>query len=609
MIKMKFLKNYLLKKSETTVFMALDFFVFYLIYSILMVLYFPKNTLFIQFESLFFGSLNILLLKLFGNYSIFWNHLKVRNVYYLILSIIVSVTLILIYNEFKIDIEHIILLALLSFNISLMIRIIFISRYLFLKKKIDGENTIIIGAGNAGIQLCEKLLSSPSLKSNPIGFLDDAVEKHGKKFCGVSVLGNIRTISEVKEKFDVSKVVLAIPSASASQVLKVSEYTKKANLKLSTIPSLHQILDNKVNQHNIKEIEPSDLLGRESINLDLNLLHGIITKDVVLVTGAGGSIGSEICVQIAKLSPSKIILFEQTELFLYKIEMKMKSLFPSLIFVSVIGDIRDINTVEMVISKYLPSIIFHAAAYKHVPIMEENPHEALTTNFFGTYNLATLAVKYDVQRFLLISTDKAVNPTNIMGATKRAAEIACQIISEDSLITKFMIVRFGNVLGSSGSVIPLFKSQIKEGGPITITHREITRYFMSITEASQLVIYASAIGEGGELFVLDMGKPVKILDLARDMISLCGFEPEVDIKIKYTGLRKGEKMYEELLLNKEKTLKTVHPKIYISERIVSNKIIRKNMQQLIKLKDNKDSEKVKKLLKKLIPEFSQNKNI
>ena len=377
----------------------------------------------------------------------------------------------------------------------------------------------------------------------------------------------------------------------------------RTTLLTNTVPSLSQVLHGKVSPHQIKDIEPEDLLGRDSVNLDEGSTREIFTDKVILVTGAGGSIGSELCFQIAKFSPKKLILFEQTELFLYEIDRKLKSLFPQTSIAAMIGDVRDIETVELAISTYTPSVIFHAAAYKHVPLMEDNPGEAVVTNLIGTNNIASMAAKYSVPRFVLVSTDKAVNPTNVMGATKRAAEIACQIISEDSSSTKFMVVRFGNVLGSSGSVIPLFKQQISNGGPITVTHKDITRYFMSIPEACQLVMYAGALGCGGELYVLDMGEPVKIVDLAGDMIRLSGFKPGIDIKIEYTGLRKGEKMYEELLSDKENTLETVHPKIRVANRTKSDEVSRHKMTNLLRLRKNTDASIVVEALKDLMPEF------
>ena len=417
-------------------------------------------------------------------------------------------------------------------------------------------------------------------------------------------MGTIGDIGRLKVKFGFSKAIIAIPSATPSQINTIYNLAKQANVDVKLLPSISQILDGKVNTNQIKDIEPEDLLGRDPIYLNDDYVKDIIFNNVALITGAGGSIGSELCFQISKFSPKEIILFEQTELFLYEIEMRIKSLFPNINIVAVVGDVRDIQTVENIISKNKPSIIFHAAAYKHVPLMEENPGEALITNVIGTNNIASMAAKYNVPRFVLVSTDKAVNPTNVMGATKRAAEIACHIISEDFPTTKFMVVRFGNVLGSSGSVIPLFKKQISNGGPVTVTHKNITRYFMSIPEACQLILHAGAIGSGGELYVLDMGEPVKIKQLAEDMIRLNGLEPNVDIKIEYSGLRKGEKMFEELLLDKENTIETIHPKIRAAERTLSDKSTRDKMNDLLLLNKHIKTSEILEALEDLIPEFN-----
>ena len=554
-------------------------------------------------SALIFGISNIVISLFLRNYQIIWSLFGVRDVYSIGISILLSVFLVAIANGFSGGVYFYILLGLMSFYSITFLRIIYAKWRDLFEYHGQGEKVVIIGAGSAGAQIYEQLRSTPSLKINPIGFLDDSLESQRRTVCGSPVLGTIREIGKVKKKFGISKGIIAIPSATPSQINAIYSLAVEAEVELKILPSLSQVLHGKVSPHQIKDIEPEDLLGRDSVNLDEGSTREIFTDKVILVTGAGGSIGSELCFQIAKFSPKKLILFEQTELFLYEIDRKLKSLFPQISIAAMIGDVRDIETVELAISTYTPSVIFHAAAYKHVPLMEDNPGEAVVTNLIGTNNIASMAVKYSVPRFVLVSTDKAVNPTNVMGATKRAAEIACQIISEDSSYTKFMVVRFGNVLGSSGSVIPLFKQQISNGGPITVTHKDITRYFMSIPEACQLVMYAGAIGCGGELYVLDMGEPVKIVDLAGDMIRLSGFKPGIDIKIEYTGLRKGEKMYEELLSDKENTLETVHPKIRVANRTKSDEVIRHKMTNLLRLSKNTDASIVVEALKDLMPEF------
>ena len=554
-------------------------------------------------SALIFGISNIVISLFLRNYQIIWGLFGVRDVYSIGISILLSVFLVAIANGFSGGVYFYILLGLMSFYSITFLRIIYSKWRDLFEYHGQGEKVVIIGAGSAGAQIYEQLRSSPSLKINPIGFLDDSLESQRRTVCGSPVLGTIREIGKVKKKFGISKGIIAIPSATPSQINAIYSLAVEAEVELKILPSFSHVLHGKVSPHQIKDIEPEDLLGRDSVNLDEGSTREILTDKVILITGAGGSIGSELCFQIAKFSPKKLILFEQTELFLYEIDRKLKSLFPQISIAAMIGDVRDIETVELAISTYTPSVIFHAAAYKHVPLMEDNPGEAVVTNLIGTNNIASMAAKYSVPRFVLVSTDKAVNPTNVMGATKRAAEIACQIISEDSSSTKFMVVRFGNVLGSSGSVIPLFKQQISNGGPITVTHKDITRYFMSIPEACQLVMYAGAIGCGGELYVLDMGEPVKIVDLAGDMIRLSGFKPGIDIKIEYTGLRKGEKMYEELLSDNENTLETVHPKIRVANRTKSDEVIRHKMTNLLRLSKNTDASIVVEALKDLMPEF------
>lgn len=550
-----------------------------------------------------YSFINITASLLLKNYQIVWGFFGVRDIFSIGISILISVILSAIYTGLNNDIYFYILIAFLSFYSVIFLRIIYSKWRDFFEYEGESEKIIILGAGAAGSQIFEQLKSTPSLKINPIGFLDDSQESQNRTVSGAPVLGTISDIGRLKVKFGFSKAIIAIPSATPSQINTIYNLAKQANVDLKLLPSISQILDGKVNTNQIKDIEPEDLLGRDPIYLNDDYVKDIIFNKVALITGAGGSIGSELCFQIAKLLPKEIILFEQTELFLYEIEMKIKSLFPNINVVAVVGDVRDIQTIENIISKNKPSIVFHAAAYKHVPLMEENPGEALVTNVIGTNNIASMTAKYNVPRFVLVSTDKAVNPTNVMGATKRAAEIACHIISEDFPATKFMVVRFGNVLGSSGSVIPLFKKQISNGGPVTVTHKNITRFFMSIPEACQLILHAGAIGSGGELYVLDMGEPVKINQLAEDMIRLYGLEPNVDIKIEYSGLRKGEKMFEELLLDKENTIETIHPKIRAAKRTLSDKSTRDKMNNLFRLNRHTKTSQILEALEDLIPEF------
>jgi FlaA1/EpsC-like NDP-sugar epimerase len=555
--------------------------------------------------ALIFGVLCVLFSVFLRNYRILWSLFSIRDLYSLAISVLTAITLVALLDAREYGLGFYALVGLVSFNGLVFLRILFANWRDLFGINLNDEKVVILGAGAAGAQIYDQLKSSPALKTKPVGFLDDDLGTKRRSVKGAPVLGTIQDIEKIKQTFGVSKAILAIPSATTKQVSAIHALATKAGVDLKTLPSLSQVLDGKVNLSQIKDIEPEDLLGRDPIILSDGIVRDVIGNETVLVTGAGGSIGSELCFQIAKLSPKKLVLFEQTELFLYEVEMRIRSLFPNIEIVAVVGDVRNLETVEKAIKTHSPSTIFHAAAYKHVPLMEDNPIEALSTNLTGTRNVASTAAKFATPRFVLVSTDKAVNPTNVMGATKRAAELACQIISEDNPNTKFMVVRFGNVLGSSGSVIPLFKKQIENGGPVTVTHENIIRYFMSIPEACQLVMYAGAIGSGGELFVLDMGDPVKIVDLATDMIRLSGFEPGVNMHIKFTGLRKGEKMFEELLLDKENTIETAHPKIRVANRTESDADIRARMTSTLGLPRNTDPEKVIEALKMLVPEFSQ----
>jgi FlaA1/EpsC-like NDP-sugar epimerase len=554
--------------------------------------------------ALIFSILNVLLSFIFKNYHIIWDLYSYRNIKSIVLSTLLSSIIIKIVTNGEFQVYFYVLLFLLSFCLISTSRVAYANWRNFLRTEIKGENILVIGAGEAGAQVFLQLKNSPMLKLNPIGFLDDSSEAQKRHIHGAPVLGKVSDIKWIKEKFGVEKALVAIPSAEFSQLRAIYRTALDAGVEVSTLPPLKYILEGKVNPFQIKDIEPQDLLSRDPITLDQTWMNEVFVNKTIMITGAGGSIGSELCCQIAMFSPEMIVLFEQTELFLYELEMKLRLQFPSVTFIPIIGDVRDIASLDSAVSQYTPDLLFHAAAYKHVPLMESNPGEAVVTNVIGTTNAVLVAAKYKVPRVVLISTDKAVNPTNIMGATKRAAEIACQICAEDYPDTKFMVVRFGNVLGSSGSVIPLFKKQIALGGPVTVTHKEVVRYFMSIPEACQLVMQAGSMGSGGELFVLEMGDPVKIFDLATDMIRLSGFKPGVDIQIEFTGLRSGEKLYEELLSDKETTLDTKHPKIRIAKCLKTDQHIRRSMSDIQSISRNTSSETIVKKLKILIPEFT-----
>lgn len=424
-----------------------------------------------------------------------------------------------------------------------------------------GKPVVILGAGDAAISLLKDLAGSREWRV--IGLLDDDDRKQGRQLLGATVLGRPVDLREVVERHRVKNAIIAMPSASHQVRKRLVELCQASGVRALTVPSFDDLMGGKVAVSQIRQVELDDLLGRDPVTLDMAGLHDLIDGGSILVTGAGGSIGSELCRQIAKFAPAKLVLFELSEYALYEIEQEFRDRFPGIPLVCVIGDIKNETRVDAVLAMHRPRVVFHAAAYKHVPLMEnENAGEAVRNNVGGTRVLAAAAVRHGVEKFVLISTDKAVNPTNVMGASKRLAEMVCQELKAHGG-TRFVVVRFGNVLGSTGSVIPKFRRQIAQGGPITVTHEDITRYFMSIPEAAQLVLQAGLMGQGGEIFVLDMGEPVRIVDLARDMIRLSGLDEE-DIRIVFTGLRPGEKLYEELLADGEATVPTPHPKLRIA---------------------------------------------
>ena len=551
-----------------------------------------------------FASLHLILSFTFQNYQIIWDLFGYRDVQGIVVSTMLAVVVVSIVMQFAFGIYFYSLLFVLSSCIIIVSRVVSSNWRSLFRAQSKGESCLIIGAGEAGAQLFLQLKSSSVLKLNPIGFLDDSLLAQNRNIHGSPILGTVKDIRRVKERFGVNKALVAIPSAKDGELRVIFRTILDAGVEVKTLPTLRDMLNGKVNPFQIKEIEPQELLGRDSVDLDRKFLKENFHSKTIIITGAGGSIGSELCRQIAHFSPKTLILFEQTELFLYELEMNLKEQFPHLNVIAKVGDVRDYQVLEKVVFDFKPDIFFHAAAYKHVPLMEQNPVQAVMANVIGSSNAALISGELKIPRFVLVSTDKAVNPTNVMGATKRAAEISCQVCSEDYPDTKFMVVRFGNVLGSSGSVIPLFKRQILAGGPLTVTDRNVVRYFMSIPEACQLVMQASTIGRGGELFVLDMGDPVKIVDLASDMIRLSGLEPGVDIKIIYTGLRPGEKLFEELLCDKEKTITSSHSKIRIANSRKTDLGIRKCLAELKSIDKNADALSVITLLQKLVPEFT-----
>lgn len=437
-----------------------------------------------------------------------------------------------------------------------------------IKRKLisDSKKTriMIIGAGRSGATLLRELQSDPHSSSKVVCMLDKNPAKIGMYMHGVKVIGNDTMIEEAADKYKIDQIIIAIPSANAEEKRAIIEACQSTGCTLRIVPALYQLANGDVTIEKVRPVKIDDLLGRDSIKVDMSEISSYLEGKTVMVTGGGGSIGSELCRQIASFKPKKLVIFDIYENNTYSIQQELLANYPDLDLEAIIGSVRDIHRVDTLFDTYRPDVVYHAAAHKHVPLMEVSPNEAVKNNVFGTYNVARAASEHGVNSFVLISTDKAVNPTNIMGATKRLCEMIIECFAKISK-TKFVAVRFGNVLGSNGSVIPLFRSQIERGGPVTVTHKDIIRYFMTIPEAVSLVLQAGFYAKGGEIFVLDMGKPVKIDDLARKMIQLSGFKPDVDIKIEYTGLRPGEKLYEELLMSEEGLTKTANELIFIGK--------------------------------------------
>ncbi len=427
-------------------------------------------------------------------------------------------------------------------------------------------NTMIIGAGNAGRTVIHEYLNNPEININPVCIIDDSPEKTGCHIDGVPVIGDRTVILQAAQKYDIKQIIFAINNVSCEDKRNILNICKTTNCTLKILPSIEKMVTGEIVTGSIRDVKVEDLLGRDLIKVNLDEILDELSGKVIMVTGGGGSIGSELCRQIASHNPKQLIILDIYENNAYDIQQELVRKYPDLDLRAIIASVRDTRRMDAVFAEFRPQIVYHAAAHKHVPLMETSPNEAIKNNVFGTFKTASCAIKYQAEKFVLISTDKAVNPTNIMGASKRLCEMIVQTFDKTSE-TDFVAVRFGNVLGSNGSVIPLFKRQIEEGGPVTVTHPDIIRYFMTIPEAVSLVIQAGYYAKGGEIFVLDMGAPVRIDDLARNLIRLSGYEPDVDIEIEYTGLRPGEKLYEELLMGEEGLSKTDNELIYIGKPI------------------------------------------
>lgn len=472
------------------------------------------------------------------------------------------------------------------------------------KRRKAGRNrhVMIVGAGDMGTMIAKELESGGYKHGRPVVFVDDNAVKQGRRIGSIPIKGDCSKIPEIAQRFSIDEIIIAIPSAGEERALEIMRIAMKTNCKLKTTPTLVEMNEKGEDQQKIRDVEITDLLSRPEVTLDAEVC-GYLKDKTVLVTGGGGSIGSELCRQVALYSPKRIVIFDIYENNAFILREQLLHDYKDKIKIDVrIGSVQDINRLRQIFEEFRPEVVFHAAAHKHVPLMEDSPCEAVKNNIFGTFNTATVAIEYEVKKFVILSTDKAVNPTSVMGATKRVTERIIQYFERKNTKTHFAAVRFGNVLGSNGSVIPIFEEQIRNGGPVTVTHPEITRYFMTIPEAAQLVVRAGGISKGGEIFVLDMGEPVKILTLAENLIKLMGYQPYTDIEIEFSGLRPGEKLYEELILSEEEgdMHLTSNNKIYVLAPVDEDDELL--VQTLEKLK-TASRENVRELLKRIVPNF------
>ena len=557
---------------------------------------------FIKVSAVFYSSVALIFL-LFGDYKILWTQGTIEDYTAYVKHYSLGVTIfILIITLFPIAFLPrsslvIVVLAGLVFCGTLRVswRVLVPDRL----RKITGKRTIIVGAGEAGTLLARDLKSKPS-ELMPIGFIDDSPDKIKRSIAGLPVLGNCDDLARIAKEKNISVVLIAMPTASNQRIREIFDITASLRVSVRALPSLRELAGGHGLSHHLREIELEDLLGRGAVDIDSEGISSLVSGRTVLITGAGGSIGSEIVAQLLDNNPERLLLLGHGEQSIYTLLENIKSISSKPVpkFTPIIADVADTVVMPRIFERWKPEIIYHAAAHKHVPLMQENPLESLRVNAFGTYQLATLAGEFKAERMVMISTDKAVNPTSIMGATKRVAELVLQEVQQKYTETAYMAVRFGNVLGSRGSVVPKFKAQIEAGGPVTITHPDMKRYFMLTSEAVSLVLEASVIGKGGEVFVLNMGEPVRISDMADMLIRLHGFIPGEEIKVEYTGIRDGEKLFEELFYDPNHVDITTHPKIFSSRLNVSNGIAER-----VKIAIQQGNEKVVSSIIEMVPEF------
>lgn len=554
-------------------------------------------------------TINLVIFYLFGMYNSLWKYASVEELLQVVFTSAMATAATISYMF--IMSSH---LPRSLFIMTFILNIVFVGGIRFSyrglrrmknnRERFSKETTrvMVIGAGEAGASVIKELKNHDELKSRAVALIDDDDMKLGRKINGVPVLGDRYHIKKIADKKDIDEIILAVPSSSKREIRDILEECSKTKCKLKIVPGIFELIDGQVNIQEIRDVDIEDLLGRDPVKVDLEGISGYIQRKCVMISGGGGSIGSELSRQIATFNPRKIVILDIYENNAYDIQNELKRNDPTLDLEVVIASVRDRKRLEEVFDYYGPDVVFHAAAHKHVPLMESNPQEAIKNNVFGTLNMVECADQFGVEKFVLISTDKAVNPTNVMGATKRITEMIAQSMSKRS-DTEFVAVRFGNVLGSNGSVIPLFRDQIKSGGPVTVTHADVTRFFMTIPEAAQLVIQAGAMASGGEIFVLDMGEPVKIMDLAEKLVRLSGFEPYVDMDIEVTGLRPGEKLYEELLMSEEGLTETSHHKIFIGQPLyVDYKVLMAELDQLRAVVSD-ENEDIKSHIEHMVPTY------
>ena len=620
--------RYLIKKRNFWIILSIDILLLCLAYFLAYFIRFEgkipaigilnfKNT--VWFIILF----KLLVFFMFNLYKGMWRYTSINDLINLIKSTFVSSTIIILvilyvrrfegYPRSVFIIDAFLTLFFIG-GIRLFIRLIHqtpisgltgMTRFPFFQNTREGlKRLLIIGAGDAGEKILRELHGNPRLKYDVVGFVDDDPKKHGMHIHGVPVLGDIDQLLDLTSEHEVDEVLIAIASATRKEMRRIVDLCKETGLKYRIIPGMGELIDGRLTVKSIRDVAYEDLMGREAVQLEMEKIGEYLKNKTILVTGAGGSIGSELCRQIARFFPKNLILLDRTENNLYQIEVELRWEFPYLQCSPILGNVMNRETLKRIFLRYRPDVVFHAAAYKHVPIMELNPWETIFTNIKGTHSLLEVVKEFEADRFVLVSTDKAVRPSNVMGASKRIAELLTQCYNNNFNPTRFMSVRFGNVIGSSGSVIPLFKGQIEKGGPVTVTHPEVTRYFMTISEAAQLILQAGAMGEGGEIFILDMGSPVKILDMARDLIRLSGFEPDEDIEIKFIGLRPGEKLYEELISEGEGISPTSHEKISVlSKPPCDLNWLKTKIDELTTLAEKQDAVGIRRKFKEILPEY------